>query len=80
VKETKAAGGYIQDNEAKEVEIHDGKRTTLKATNAPASSVLIRKIDSVTNRAISGYAGSCRRASTSCVRSNRQRAAFPTTA
>ncbi len=50
MKETKAAGGYIQDNEAKEVEIHDGKRTTLKATNAPASSVLIRKIDSVTKQ------------------------------
>ncbi len=54
VKETKAAGGYIQDNEAKEVEIRDGKRTTLKVTNDPASSVLIRKIDSVTKQGIEG--------------------------
>ena len=54
VKETKAAGGYIQDNEAKEVEIRDGRRTTLKVTNDPASSVLIRKIDSVTKQGIAG--------------------------
>ncbi len=54
VKETKAAGGYIQDNEAKEVEISDGKRTTLKVTNDPASSILIRKIDSVTKKGIYG--------------------------
>ncbi len=54
VKETKAAGGYIQDNEAKEVEIRDGQRTTLKVTNDPASSVLIRKIDSVTKQGIEG--------------------------
>ena len=54
MKETKAAGGYIQDNEAKEVEIQDGKRTTLKVTNDPASSVLIRKIDSVTKQGIEG--------------------------
>ncbi len=54
VKETKAADGFILDNEAKEVEIRDGKRTTLKVTNDPASSVLIRKIDSVTKQGIEG--------------------------
>ena len=54
VKETKAAGGFIQDNEAKEIEIRDGKRTTLKVTNDPASSILIRKIDSVTKKGIYG--------------------------
>ena len=54
VKETEAAAGYQIDNEAKEVEIRDGKRTTLKVKNDPLSSVLIRKIDSVTGEGIEG--------------------------
>ena len=54
VKETEAATGYQIDNEAKEVEIRDGKRTTLKVKNDPLSSVLIRKIDSVTGEGIEG--------------------------
>ena len=54
VKETKEAKGYILDSEAKEVEIKDGKRTTLKVENDPMSSVLIHKIDSVTGEGIPG--------------------------
>lgn len=54
VKETKEAKGYILDSEAKEVEIKDGKSTTLKVENDPMSSVLIHKIDSVTGVGISG--------------------------
>ncbi len=54
VKETKEAKGYKLDNEAKEVEIKDGKRTTLKVENDPMSSVLIHKIDSVTGEGIPG--------------------------
>lgn len=52
VKETKEAKGYKLDSEAKEVEIKDGKRTTLKVENDPMSSVLIHKIDSVTGEGI----------------------------
>ena len=37
VKETKEAKGYILDSEANEVEIKDGKRTTLKVENDPMS-------------------------------------------
>lgn len=54
VKETKEAKGYILDSKAKEVEIKDGKRTTLKVENDPMSSVLIHKIDSVTGEGIPG--------------------------
>ena len=54
VKETKEAKGYILDSEAKEVEIKDGKSTTLKVENDPMSSVLIHKIDSVTGEGIPG--------------------------
>ena len=54
VKETESASGYQIDNETKEVEIKDGKRTTLKVENDPLSSVLIRKIDSVTGEGIEG--------------------------
>lgn len=54
VKETKEAKGYILDSEANEVEIKDGKRTTLKVENDPMSSVLIHKIDSVTGEGIPG--------------------------
>lgn len=54
VKETKEAKGYRLDSEAKEVEIKDGKRTTLKVENDPMSSVLIHKIDSVTGEGIPG--------------------------
>ena len=54
VKETKEAKGYKLDNEAKKVEIKDGKRTTLKVENEPLSSVLIHKIDSVTGEGIQG--------------------------
>ena len=54
VKETEAAAGYQIDNESKEVEIKDGKRTTLKVKNDPLSSVLIRKIDSITGEGIEG--------------------------
>ena len=54
VKETKEAKGYLLDSEAKEVEIKDGKRTTLKVENDPMSSVLIHKIDSVTGEGIPG--------------------------
>ncbi len=54
VKETKEAKGYQIDNEAKKVEIKDGKRTTLKVENDPLSSILIHKIDSVTSKGISG--------------------------
>lgn len=54
VKETKEAKGYQIDNEAKKVEIKDGKRTTLKVENDPLSSILIHKIDSVTGKGISG--------------------------
>ena len=54
VKETKEAKGYLLDSEAKEVEIKDGKRTTLKVENDPMSSVLIHKIDSVTGEGIQG--------------------------
>ena len=54
VKETKEAKGYILDSEAKEVEIKDGKSTTLKVENDPMSSVLIHKIDSVTGVGIPG--------------------------
>lgn len=54
VKETKEAKGYKLDSEAKEVEIKDGKRTTLKVENDPMSSVLIHKIDSVTGEGIQG--------------------------
>ena len=54
VKETKEAKGYKLDSEAKEVEIKDGKRTTLKVENDPMSSVLIHKIDSVTGEGIPG--------------------------
>lgn len=54
VKETKEVKGYILDSKAKEVEIKDGKRTTLKVENDPMSSVLIHKIDSVTGEGIPG--------------------------
>ena len=54
VKETKEAKGYKLDSEANEVEIKDGKRTTLKVENDPMSSVLIHKIDSVTGEGIPG--------------------------
>lgn len=54
VKETKEAKGYLLDSEAKEVEIKDGKRTTLKVENDPMSSVLIHKIDSATGEGIPG--------------------------
>lgn len=54
VKETESASGYQIDNETKEVEIKDGKRTTLKVKNDPLSSVLIRKIDSITGEGIEG--------------------------
>lgn len=54
VKETKEAKGYKLDSEDKEVEIKDGKRTTLKVENDPMSSVLIHKIDSVTGEGIPG--------------------------
>ena len=54
VKETKEAKGYQIDNEEKEVEIRDGKRTTLKVENDPLSSILIRKIDSITGEGIEG--------------------------
>lgn len=54
VKETKEAKGYKLDSEAKEVEIKDGKRTTLRVENDPMSSVLIHKIDSVTGEGIPG--------------------------
>ena len=54
VKETKEAKGYKLDSEAKEVEIKDGKRTTLKVENDPMSSVLIHKIASVTGEGIPG--------------------------
>lgn len=54
VKETKEAKGYKLDSEAKEVEIKNGKRTTLKVENDPMSSVLIHKIDSVTGEGIPG--------------------------
>lgn len=54
VKETKEAKGYKLDSEAKEVEIKDGKRMTLKVENDPMSSVLIHKIDSVTGEGIPG--------------------------
>ena len=54
VKETKEAKGYKLDSEAKEVEIKDGKRITLKVENDPMSSVLIHKIDSVTGEGIPG--------------------------
>ena len=54
VKETKEAKGYKLDSEAKEVEIKDDKRTTLKVENDPMSSVLIHKIDSVTGEGIPG--------------------------
>lgn len=54
VKETKEAKGYKLDSEAKEVEIKDGKRTTLKVENDPMSSVLIHKINSVTGEGIPG--------------------------
>ena len=54
VKETKEAKGYKLDSEVKEVEIKDGKRTTLKVENDPMSSVLIHKIDSVTGEGIPG--------------------------
>lgn len=54
VKETKEAKGYKLYSEAKEVEIKDGKRTTLKVENDPMSSVLIHKIDSVTGEGIPG--------------------------
>lgn len=54
VKETKEAKGYKLDSEAKEVEIKDGKRTTLKVETDPMSSVLIHKIDSVTGEGIPG--------------------------
>ena len=54
VKETEAADGYQIDNESKEVEIRDGKRTVLKVENDPLSSILIHKIDSVTGEGIYG--------------------------
>ncbi len=54
IKETKAAKGFQLDSEAREVEIRDGKRTTIEIENDPLSSVLIHKIDSVTGEGIEG--------------------------
>ena len=54
VKETETVKGYELDTEAKEVDIKYGKRTTLEVVNNPLSSVIIRKIDSVTKEGIYG--------------------------
>ena len=54
VKETETVKGYELDTEAKEVDIKYGKRTTLEVVNNPLSSVIIRKIDSVTKQGIYG--------------------------
>ncbi|WP_347562984.1 SpaA isopeptide-forming pilin-related protein [Clostridium sp. MD294] len=54
VKETETVKGYELDTEAKEVNIKYGKRTTLEVINNPLSSVIIRKIDSVTKEGIYG--------------------------
>ncbi len=54
VKETAAAEGYLLDSEAREVQIIDGERTTLKVENDPLSSILIHKVDSVTGEGIFG--------------------------
>lgn len=54
VKETEAAKGYLLDSEAKEVQVKDGERTTLKVENDPLASILIHKIDSVTGEGIYG--------------------------
>lgn len=54
VKETKAAKGYLLDSKAKEVQVKDGERTTLKVENDPLASILIHKIDSVTKEGIYG--------------------------
>ena len=54
VKETEAAKGYLLDSEAREVQVKDGERTTLKVENDPLASILIHKIDSVTGKGIYG--------------------------
>ena len=54
VKETETVKGYELDTEEKEVDIKYGKRTTLEVVNNPLSSVIIRKIDSVTKEGIYG--------------------------
>ena len=54
VKETEAAVGYLLDSEAKEVQVKDGERTTLKVENDPLASILIHKVDSVTGEGIYG--------------------------
>ncbi len=54
VKETKAAKGYLLDSKAREVQVKDGERTTLKVENDPLSSILIHKVDAVTGEGIYG--------------------------
>ncbi|MBR5794177.1 MAG: hypothetical protein IKY28_05900, partial [Anaerotignum sp.] len=54
VKETEAAKGYLLDSEVRKVQVKDGERTTLKVENDPLASILIHKVDSVTDEGIYG--------------------------
>lgn len=54
VTETKAAKGYLAHTTPQRIEVKDGSTAELKITNKKASSILIKKIDSVTKQGIAG--------------------------
>lgn len=54
VTEIKAAKGYLAHTTPQRVEVKDGSAAELKITNKKASSILIKKIDSVTKKGIAG--------------------------
>ena len=54
VRETKAVTGFELDENAHEIKIIQGKRTTLEIENTPLASVIIRKIDGDTGKGIFG--------------------------
>lgn len=54
VTELKAPEGYLLDSTPQQVEVKDGKTTTLELTNTASASMLIHKVDSVTKKGIQG--------------------------
>jgi TQXA domain-containing protein len=54
VIETRAAKGYLPDAAPRNIEVKSGRVNSITITNSKAASIILRKIDSVTNKGIYG--------------------------
>ena len=54
IQEVKAPKGYVLDNTVKKVELEAGKTTTAEIKNSPLGSLVVKKLDAKTKKALYG--------------------------